>query len=161
MALRNIVKEGDPILRKKCRPVDEVTDRIKILLDDMVETMRDAEGIGLAAPQVGVMRRLFVTETEPESPMEFINPEILESGEEEVFTEGCLSVPGLVGDVNRPTHVKIRAMNRDGEYFEMELDGLAAVAFCHENDHLDGILYIDKADDVREPGSDEEEEEEN
>ena len=122
MALRNIVKEGDPILRKKCRPVDEVTDRIRMLLDDMIETMREAQGIGLAAPQVGVMRRLFVTEPEPGKTYEFINPEILESEGEQKITEGCLSVPGLIGDVDRPTHIKVRAMNRDNEVFEAELE---------------------------------------
>ncbi len=160
MALRNIVKEGDPILRKKCRPVDEVTDRIRILLDDMVETMRQAEGVGLAAPQVGVMRRLFVIQPEPDKTYEFINPEILESEGEQEFTEGCLSVPGYIGEVIRPTHIRVRAMNRDNEMFEMELDGLGAVAFCHENDHLDGILYVDKAKDVREPEPEPEEGEE-
>ncbi len=149
MALRNVVVEGDDVLRKVCRPYADVSDRTRMLLDDMIETMRESMGVGIAAPQVGVMRRAFVIEPEPEKVMEFINPEILESSGEQWGVEGCLSVPGKIGDVKRPEHVKVQALDRNGEPFEMELDGFEAVVFCHENDHLDGILYIDKALNIR------------
>lgn len=161
MALRNVVVEGDDILRKVCRPYSEVTDRTRTLLDDMIETMRDSMGVGIAAPQVGIMRRAFVIEPEPGTGevIEFINPEILESSGEQWGVEGCLSVPGKIGDVKRPTYVKVKALDRNGEEFEMELDGFYATVFCHENDHLDGTLYIDKAINIRYADDDEEEEE--
>jgi peptide deformylase len=147
MALRNIVKEGDEVLRKKCRPVGEITDRIKVLVDDMIETMHEAEGVGLAAPQVGVMRRIFVVDI-GEGPIVLINPEIVETSGEQDGDEGCLSVPGKAGSVKRPNYVKIKGLNREGEEVTYEGTELLARAFCHENDHLDGILYIDKAYDM-------------
>ncbi|MBQ9016182.1 MAG: peptide deformylase [Firmicutes bacterium] len=145
MALRTIVTEGDPILRKKCRPVDQVTDRIRMILDDMVDTMRDADGVGLAAPQVGIMRRMFVVEPQPEEVYYFDNPEILSAEGEEEADEGCLSVPEMVGTVTRPTKITIRGLDRDGNEREYTFEGFHARVMCHEYDHLDGILYPDKA----------------
>ena len=145
MALRTIVTEGDPILRKKCREVDEVTDRIRMSLDDMVDTMRDADGVGLAAPQVGIMRRMFVAEPEPEEVYYFVNPQIVSQEGEEEADEGCLSVPEMIGTVVRPTKITIRGLDRDGQPQEYEFEGFRARVMCHEYDHLDGILYPDKA----------------
>ena len=147
MALRHIVKIGDEVLRKTCRSVPEVTDRIKELAADMVETMHEANGVGLAAPQVGVMRRLFVIDI-GEGPIVLINPEILETSGEQEGEEGCLSIPGKAGAVTRPNYVKIKGLNADGEEVEYEGTELLARAFCHEYDHLDGIMYVDKATDV-------------
>ncbi len=147
MALRKIVQTGDDILRKKCKPIDEVTDRIRMLVDDMIETMHDAGGVGLAGPQVGVMRRLFVVDI-GEGPLVLINPEIVETRGEQDGEEGCLSIPGRAGSVVRPEYVRIRGLGRDGEPVEYEGTGLLARAFCHENDHLDGVLYIDHADET-------------
>lgn len=144
MAIRNIVKIGDDVLRKKCRPVEKFDEKLHILLDDMKETMRKAEGVGLAAPQVGMLKRAFVIETEETGVIEFINPEILETLGKQVGQEGCLSVPERYGDVERPAIVKIKAFDRNGKEFEMVLKKLGARAVCHENDHLDGVLYIDK-----------------
>ena len=144
MANLNIVKVGDPTLRKACRPVGEITPRILTLLDDMVETMRKADGVGLAAPQVGILRRIAVVETEPGEVFELINPKIIATAGEEEGAEGCLSVPGRYGLVKRPLHVTVRAMNREGEEFEITVHDFQARAFCHEIDHLDGHLYIDK-----------------
>lgn len=145
MALRNIVHEGDEILRKKCRPVDEVSDRIREILDDMVETMRDAMGVGLAAPQIGIMRRIFVAEPEPGRLYYFVNPEIImEEGSAE-DEEGCLSVPGYSGLVKRPQKITIRGLGRDGEAQEYTFEDFDARVMCHEFDHLEGILYKDKA----------------
>lgn len=145
MALRNIITEGDPILRKKCREVDNVNDRIRMILDDMVDTMRDAYGVGLAAPQVGIMRRMFVAEPEPDEVYYFVNPEIISTEGEQEYNEGCLSVPGLVGTVKRPQKIRIRGLDRDGNPQEYEFEGFHAIVMCHETDHLDGILYTDKA----------------
>lgn len=144
MALLNIVKEGDPTLRKVCRPVTEITPRIIQLLDDMVETLKDANGAGLAAPQVGILRRIVVVDTEDEL-YEMINPEIIYTEGEQQEVEGCLSIPDVWGITDRPEKVRVRAMNRNGEIFEVEGEGLTARAFCHELDHLDGRLFIDKA----------------
>lgn len=146
MALRNIVTEGDPILRKVCRPVDEVNDRIRMILDDMVETMRDAQGVGLAAPQVGIMRRMFVAEPDEGEVYYFVNPEIVDREGEEEGDEACLSVPEMVGKVVRPSKVTIRGLDRDGKEQEYTFEGLAARVMCHESDHLDGILYPDVAE---------------
>jgi len=143
MALREIRLEDDPILRKKSRKIDEVTDRIKILLEDMVETMEYAEGVGLAAPQVGVLRRAIVVDI-GKGPMKLINPEILETQGEAIDIEGCLSVPGRSATVSRPEWVKIRYLDLNGELKILEGKDLLARAICHEIDHLDGILYIDK-----------------
>ena len=138
----------DPVLRKVCRPVDEVNSRITTLLDDMVETMRAADGVGLAAPQVGILRRIVVVETEPGNVIELINPKIIAYAGEQEGQEGCLSVPGRTGIVKRPMHVTVRAMNRKGETVEISGSGLTARAFCHELDHLDGRLYIDVASEM-------------
>ena len=145
MAKLKIVKVGDPTLRKVCRPVDAVTPRIITLLDDMIETMRDADGVGLAAPQVGVLRRVVVIETPDEGLIELINPKIIAYAGEQESDEGCLSIPGRWGITKRPMHVTVRAMNRAGETFDITGSGLLAKAFCHEIDHLDGKLYIDIA----------------
>lgn len=143
MALREIRFSGDPILRKKSKEITEVTERIKILLEDMVDTMNKAEGVGLAAPQVGILRRAVVIDI-GEGPIKLLNPEILELNGEVIDIEGCLSVPGRSGTVNRPEWVKIRYMDLEGEKKTLEGNGLMARAICHEIDHLDGILYIDK-----------------
>ena len=148
MAKLKIRTEGDPVLRNISRPVDEVTPRIKTLLDDMIDTMRAANGVGLAAPQVGILRRIVVVETEPGNVIELINPKIIAYAGEQVDQEGCLSVPGRAGIVKRPMHVTVRAMNRNGETFEITGSELTARAFCHEIDHLDGKLYIDVASET-------------
>lgn len=145
MAKLKIVKVGDPVLRKVCRPVDAITPRINTLLDDMIETMREADGVGLAAPQVGVLRRVVVIETPDEGLIELINPKIIAYSGEQESEEGCLSVPGRWGITKRPMHVTVRAVNRAGETFDITGSGLLAKAFCHEIDHLDGKLYIDIA----------------
>ena len=149
MAKLKIVKLGDETLRKVCRPVDKITPRILTLLDDMVETMRAADGCGLAAPQVGVLRRIVVVEVEPGKPIELINPKIIAYSGEQEDNEGCLSVPGKCGLVKRPMHVTVRAMNRYGETFDITGSELLARAFCHELDHLDGKLYIDIAKNIQ------------
>lgn len=158
MALRKVVVRGDEILSKRCREVSEITDRIRETLDDMVDTMREELGVGLAAPQVGVMRRMFVAEPEPGRVYYMINPEIyFEEGSEEEY-EGCLSVPGLIGIVERPQKIKIRALDRDGVEQDYEFEGFDARVMCHENDHLNGVLYIDKAHDIRSAESQSDEE---
>ena len=145
MAKLQIRKVGDEALRKVCRPVDAITPRILTLLDDMVETMRAANGVGLAAPQVGILRRIVVIEVEPGEVLELINPKIIAYSGEQDGQEGCLSVPGRWGMVKRPMHVTVRALNRRGEEVEITGHELLARCFCHELDHLDGTLYIDKA----------------
>lgn len=145
MALRNILTEGNPTLYKKSRPVVKFDDRLHLLLDDMKETLLDAEGVGLAAPQVGILRRLFLVDT-GEEILECINPEIVETSGEQVGLEGCLSVPGKYGVVKRPNVVKIRAQDRNGEWFEAEGEELIARCFCHEYAHLDGQLYTEVAE---------------
>ena len=143
MAKLNIVKIGDEILRKPCRPVEKITPRILTLLDDMLETMRDANGCGLAAPQVGVLRRICVIEVEEGHPIELINPKIIAYSGEQEAEEGCLSIPGRWGYTKRPMHVTVRALDRDGNSFDVTGSDLLARAFCHEIDHLDGKLFID------------------
>lgn len=150
MAIRNVVVEGDEILRKKCREVSEITDRIKMTLEDMLETMHSANGVGIAAPQVGIMRRMFVAEPEPGRVYFMINPVILEQSGSQSGDEGCLSVPGMVGTVERPDYIKIEAMDIDGNKNIYEFHDFDARVMCHENDHLDGILYVDKAVNIRE-----------
>lgn len=145
MAKLKIVKVGDDVLRKKCRPVEEITPKTLRLLDDMAETMRAAQGVGLAAPQVGILRRIVVIEVEEGNLIELINPKIIAYAGEQEGTEGCLSVPGKWGTVKRPMHVTVRALNRYGEEFEITGSEFLARAFCHELDHLDGKLYIDIA----------------
>ena len=146
MALRNIIEEGDPILRKRSRKVEEVNDRIRMILDDMVETMREAEGVGLAAPQVGILRRMFVAEPEPGKVYYMINPEITDKEGAQKSNEGCLSVPGYMGIVERPEKIKIKGLDYYGNMQEHDLEGFEDIVMCHENDHLDGILYTDKAE---------------
>lgn len=144
MALRNIRLEGDDILRKKCKRVSKIDDRLKTLINDMIDTMYDADGVGLAAPQVGILKRLFVIDVyDGYGPRVFINPEILETDGSQVGEEGCLSLPGRSEEVERPNYVKVKATNEKGEEFILEAEELLARAVCHENDHLDGKLYID------------------
>ena len=142
MAILNIVKEGDPTLRKVCRPVTEITPRILTLLDDMRETLAEANGAGLAAPQVGILRRIALVDL-GEEIVELINPEIVETEGEQEEVEGCLSVPDVWGVTRRPARVKVKALNREGEEFTVEGEGLNARCLCHEIDHLDGHLFTD------------------
>ncbi len=143
MAKLKILKFGDEVLRKVCRPVDEITPKIVTLLDDMIETMRAANGCGLAAPQVGILRRIAVIEVEEGKVYELINPKIIAYTGEQRETEGCLSNPGRWGITKRPMAVTVRAMNRHGEEYELTGKELLARAICHECDHLDGKLYTD------------------
>lgn len=146
MALRNIRTVGDEILAKRAREVKENTPKIQELIDDMLETMYDSDGVGLAAPQVGVLKRIFVIDCSEErnQPFVFINPEIIETSGEQTGAEGCLSVPGKAGIVTRPSHVKVKALNRNFEEYTVEGDELFARALIHENEHLDGHLYTEK-----------------
>ena len=144
MAKRKIVQYGDDVLRRVCRPVDKITPGVLTLLDDMVETMRAADGVGLAAPQVGILRRIAVVETEPGHVIELINPKIIASAGEQEGVEGCLSVPGRYGIVKRPRHVTVRATDRHGREYEVTGHDLLARALCHEIEHLDGHLYLEK-----------------
>ncbi len=145
MALRTIRTEGEAVLRKKCRQVTELTPRIAELIEDMVDTMYEADGVGLAAPQVGVLRRIVVIDV-GDGPVVFVNPEILETSGSQTGDEGCLSVPGKCGVVTRPNYVRVRALDKNMEPFEMEGEELFARAVCHECDHLEGILYVDKVE---------------
>lgn len=163
MAIRKIRQLGDEILTKTCREIREVTPRIRELIDDMLETMYEAGGVGLAAPQVGVLRRVVVIDV-GDGPMVLINPVILETDGEQTGDEACLSFPGKVGQVTRPNHVKVRAFDLDLQPFETEGEELLARAICHELDHLDGHMYLEKVEgeirDAPVPEEDEEEEEE-
>ena len=168
MALRYIVQDGDPILKKVCRPVTKFDDRLATLLDDMKETLADANGYGLAGPQVGMMRRLFICLDDRDLPevvpanyeykfIEFINPEILELSDEQVeLYEGCLSFPGRNGEIARPKWVKARAFDRYGNPFEIEAEGMLARCICHESNHLDGITIMDLATHFYEDDEEEE-----
>ena len=147
MAIRNIRVRGDEVLRKKCKPVESIGKREMIILQDMADTMYKADGVGIAAPQVGILKRMFLVDIGDENGlMVFINPEIIETSGEQIGEEGCLSVIGESGIVRRPNVVKVRAYNRKGQLFEIEGEELLARAFCHEIDHLDGILYVDKVE---------------
>ena len=147
MALRKIVELGDSCLTKVCRPVTSFNSRLHTLLDDMADTLTEANGAGLAAPQVGVLRRVcLVLNEETGEYLELINPEIVEQSGEQTGLEGCLSVPGKWGIVTRPNVVKVRAQDRYGDWFEAEAEGLMARAFCHEIEHLDGHLYVEHID---------------
>ena len=146
MAIRNVRTEGDPILRKKAKKIKTISKSIVTLLDDMEETMYLEEGVGLAAPQVGALRQVFIVDV-GEGIVEFINPEILESQGEQIGIEGCLSVPGKTGNVCRPAYVKVKALDRDGQEFVLEAEELMARAILHEYDHLQGTLFIDKLED--------------
>lgn len=145
MALREIVQIGEPVLRKKSKKVEKIDDKIIQLLDDMADTMYHADGVGLAAPQVGILKRVVVIDI-GDGIIELINPEIIETSGEQIDDEGCLSVIGEAGAVKRPYIVKVRAYNRKGQLFEIEGEELLARAFCHEIDHLEGILFVDKID---------------
>ncbi len=142
MGLRNILTDKDPALHKVCRPVEKFDRKLHKLLDDMVETMRDANGVGLAAPQVGILRRVVVVDT-GEGILELVNPTLLETDGEQEGAEGCLSVPGKYGLVKRPYYAKVRAQDRYGDWFEVEGEELIGRCFCHELDHLDGIVYTE------------------
>lgn len=147
MALRKIVEQGDEVLTKVCRPVEKFDRRLHMLLDDMAETLEDANGAGLAAPQVGILRRAcLVMDEESEEFLELVNPEIIAQSGEQTGLEGCLSVPGKWGIVTRPDRVRVRAQDRYGDWFEAEAEGLVARAFCHEIEHLDGHLYVEHID---------------
>ena len=143
MAIRNVRKIGDPVLNKVCKEVREVNDRTRELIDDMFDTMYEADGVGLAAPQVGILKRIVVIDVTGEDPILLINPVILSTDGEQTGYEGCLSVPGTTGVVTRPNHVKVKAYNADMEEFTLEGEELLARAICHELDHLDGKLYVD------------------
>lgn len=145
MAIRNIVKEGDPVLRKTCREVTVFDEKLSTLIDDMIETMYAADGVGLAAPQVGVLRRVVVIDV-GDGPIILVNPKIVEKSGLQEETEGCLSCPGIFGITKRPSFVKVRAQGRDGRFFTISGKDLLARAFCHEIDHLDGILFKDHAE---------------
>ena len=142
MATRKIREIGDEVLTKPCKEVTKITFRTKVLINDMLDTMYEALGVGLAAPQVGVLKRIVVIDV-GEGPIVLINPEIIETSGEQSGEEGCLSVPGKSGMVTRPNYVKVRALNEDMEEIELEGEGLLARAFCHEIDHLDGKMYVD------------------
>ena len=152
MALRNILTKEEPILYKHCRPVTAFNERLHQLLDDMAETLKQANGVGLAAPQVGVLRRAVlvietnVPEDQEEYIIELINPEIIERSGVQRGAEGCLSVPGEYGLVERPMHVKVRAQDRFGDWFEVEGTGLTARCLCHEIDHLDGVVFTSRCE---------------
>ncbi|MBO5561387.1 MAG: peptide deformylase [Firmicutes bacterium] len=162
MAIRIVRTYEDEILRKKCKPVKAFDEKLHLLLDDMAETMYESNGVGLAAPQVGMLKRVVVIDI-GEGLYELINPEIIETSGEQTGSEGCLSVPGKAGDVTRPNYVKVRAFDRNGDEYEIEGEELMARALCHELDHLDGRLYTDLCDelyDVQPPAEEGEEEEE-
>ena len=146
MAIRNIREIGEDILTKKCKEVMEMTDRTRYLIEDMLDTLYEANGVGLAACQVGVLKRIVVIDVTGEDPYVLINPRILETGGEQTGSEGCLSVPGKSGIVTRPNYVKVAALDADMKPFELEGTELLARAICHELDHLDGHLYVEKVE---------------
>ncbi len=146
MALRKIAVQGEECLKKRCRVVTDFNARLHTLLDDMSETLLDSGGVGLAAPQVGVLRRVCVVMNEDDEIIELINPEIIAAEGEQTGLEGCLSVPGKYGVVTRPNVVRVRAQDRNGDFFEVEDEGLTARCFCHEIEHLDGHLFVEHTD---------------
>lgn len=148
MAIRNIREYGDEVLNKTCKEVKEMTPRTQELIDDMLETMYDAMGVGLAAPQVGILKRIVVIDVIGDEPHILINPQIVEISGEQTGSEGCLSVPGKVGTVTRPNYVKAVALDREMKPIELEGTGLLARAICHELDHLDGHLYVEKVEGI-------------
>ena len=150
MAIREIRKYDDPALYKVCRPVEKFDERLGELLDDMAETMYQANGVGLAAPQVGILRRVCVVMNEDDEIIELVNPEIIATDGEQTGLEGCLSVPGKFGIVTRPYTVRVRAQDRDGAFFEVEDEALTARCFCHEIEHLDGHLFVEHTDRLME-----------
>ena len=146
MATRKVREMGDPVLTKQCKEVTEVTPRLQELIDDMFETLYEENGVGLAAPQVGILKRVVVIDTTGEDPLLLINPKILETSGEQTGYEACLSVPGKTGVVTRPNYVKVRALDRDMKPFELEATELLARAICHEVEHLDGHLYVERVE---------------
>lgn len=148
MALRTIITKGDPVLNKKAHPVTKFDGKLASLLDDMVETLQDSGGVGLAAPQIGILRRVVVVVNAQDQMIELVNPSIIATEGEQDGLEGCLSVPGYWGRVKRPMIAKVRAQNRKGEWFEVEDQGLTARCFCHELDHLDGLLFTELTDQL-------------
>ena len=161
MAVRNLRFLGDDILLKPCKRIETVTDRIRILAEDMIETMRVSKGVGLAAPQVGILKRIMVVEVEEGNPIVFINPEITEKEGEQFGLEGCLSIPGKTGMVIRPQNIHVKAYDLDMKEFELDAQDLFARAICHECDHLDGKLYIDLVEgELMDSEADEDEQEE-
>lgn len=144
MAIRNIREMGDEVLRKHCKPVKEMTPRLRGIIEDMFETMYEAYGVGLAGPQVGVLKQIVVIDVDGEHPLVLINPEILETDGSQTGSEGCLSVPGKHATVTRPNYVKVKAQDINMNWFELEGTEILARAICHECDHLEGILYVDK-----------------
>jgi len=157
MAIRNIREIGEEVLTKKCKEVTEMTPRIRELIEDMLETMYEANGVGLAAPQVGILRRVVVIDVTGDDPHILINPRIVESSGEQTGHEGCLSVPGKYGIVTRPNYVKVAALDVNMKEYELEATELLARAVCHELDHLEGHLYVEKAEDGLHDVGDEEE----
>lgn len=151
MALRTIITEGDPVLGKVCRPVEKFDDRLHILLDDMKETLAVSNGVGLAAPQVGILRRVALVMDAEENVIELVNPTIIHEEGEQTGLEGCLSVPGKYGVVTRPMKVTVRAQDRNGEFFEVSGEELTARCFCHELAHLDGHLFVELAEELYTP----------
>lgn len=151
MALREIRIDEDPVLRKKCRVVEKIDDRIKILVEDMIDTMHEADGVGLAAPQIGILKRIFVIDLYDEDGVRVvINPEIIEQEGEYIDAEGCLSIPEVNGYVVRPEKTVVKGLNLEGEEIIIEGHGLLSRAICHEIDHLNGILFTDKVVEVEE-----------
>ncbi len=150
MAIRNVVKYGDEVLTKKCRRVEVFDERLASLIDDLFDTLYETGGVGLAAPQVGVLKRVVVIDLD-EDPIELVNPEIIEASGEQYGPEGCLSYPGQFGMVKRPNKVKIKAQDRYGDWYEYEGEELLARAFCHETDHLDGNMFMRMVDQWLEP----------
>lgn len=146
MSLRTILTQGDPALAKTCRPVEKFDQKLHELLDDMKETLVQANGVGLAAPQIGILRRVVVVMDEDENMVELVNPQIIASDGEQTGLEGCLSVPGKYGVVTRPATATVRAQDRNGEFFEMSGEGIVARCFCHELEHLDGHLFVEHTD---------------
>lgn len=146
MALREILTQGDPVLNKTCRPVEKFDRKLHDLLDDLKETLADSGGVGLAAPQVGILRRVVVVEDADDHVLELVNPVIVSQEGEQNGWEGCLSVPGKYGMVQRPSLVTVRAQDRDGNFFEASGEGLVARCFCHETEHLDGHLFVEHTD---------------
>ncbi len=143
MAIRNIRTDDDPVLRKSSRTVEKIDDRVIQLIDDMIDTMYDANGVGLAAPQIGILKRIIVIDV-GDGIIELINPEFIEQEGSQIDVEGCLSLPERAGNVERPSYVKVKGLNRDGKEVIIEGEELLAVALCHEIDHLNGVLFIDK-----------------
>lgn len=160
MAIRKILTEGDEGLNKRCRPVTNFDSRLHTLLDDMIDTLAESNGVGLAAPQIGVLRRAVLVldiNQEPNVLMELINPEVIAMNDLEDVVEGCLSVPGVYGYVQRPTWAKVRAQDRFGNWFEVEGEGMTAQCFCHETEHLEGHLFIEKVTEYVDMDAEEEE----